>query len=121
MGKISVRSYRPRQVAFDKSGNQIKTSARHPDFQRPRYGKALSLMTLAALSVGLGLSQYIHARIQTLQSKADLLRASKSVMVEKNNSLVLLEAQISAKAQVITLAKRKLKLLEPDQGQVRRL
>jgi len=76
---------------------------------------------VVALGIGLGLTQFFHGRIVELQSRVDQLHTSNTVIVEKNNRLVAAGAQVSSKTQVVALAKRKLKLFEPDQGQVRRM
>jgi len=117
---INVRAYRPRQVILATKGKPRKNT-RSFELLSPNHCKQLGLMAVVALGIGLGLTQFFHGRIVELQSRVDQLHTSNTVIVEKNNRLVAAGAQVSSKTQVVALAKRKLKLFEPDQGQVRRM
>ena len=88
---------------------------------RPSRLAVLALMVMAALVIGLGLTHFFHIRIAELQAEVDLLQISNTVIADKNNGLVAAGAQEASKAQVVAMAKRKLKLFEPDQEQVRRI
>ena len=76
---------------------------------------------MAALVIGQGLTHFSHVKVIELQAKIDQLQTSNTIIADKNNRLVAAGAQQASKAQVVALAKRKLKLFEPDQGQVRRM
>lgn len=114
-----VRVYRPRQVMFglDKFGHKQQGLRRPAAIQYKRLG----LMMMAAIVIGLGFTQIIHVRVTDLRGKADHLQVSYSVFADENKRLMATEAQLASKTQVVELAKRKLKLFEPDQGQVRRM
>jgi len=81
----------------------------------------LGFMVVAAFAIGLVLTHVIHSRVTDLRVKADQLHASYTAFAEENNRLLAMETQLASKTQVVTLAKRKLKLYEPAQGQVRRM
>lgn len=83
--------------------------------------KQLAMMVVVALVIGLGLTQSFHVRIVELRFKIDQLQASNIAIADENNRIEAVGAQVASKAQVVALAKRKLKLFEPDHGQVRRL
>lgn len=116
---IHVYVYRPRQVILAKGSPRKKPL--HFVRLAPNQCKQLGLLLMAALVIGLGLTQFFHGRIVELQAKVDQLQTSYTVSADKNNRLVAAGAQVASKAQVVALAKRKLKLFEPDQGQVCRL
>jgi uncharacterized protein HemX len=114
-----VYFYRPRQVILEK-GNPRK-KALHFVRLAPNQRKKLGLMVMAALVIGLGLTQFLHVKIVELQAKIDQLQTSYTAIADKNNHLASADAQVDSKAQVVELAKRKLKLFKPDQGQVHRM
>ena len=116
---IHVYVYRPRQVILAKGRPRKNTL--HFACLAPHQCKQLGLMVMAALVIGLGLTQFFHVRIVALQAKVDQLQTSYTVIADKNNRLVDADAQVASKAQVVALAKRKLQLFEPDQRQVCRL
>lgn len=116
---IHVYVYRPRQVIPAKGSPRKNTL--HFVRLAPNHCKQLGLIVMAALVIGLGLTQFFHVRIVDLQAKVDQLQISYTVIADKNNRLVATDAQVASKTQVVALAKRKLKLLEPAQGQVCRL
>ena len=103
------------------------------DSDKPRYKKRgsvllsanqwvqLGFMVVAAFAIGLVLTHVIHSRVTDLRVKADQLHASYTAFAEENKRLLATEAQLASKTQVVTFAKRKLKLYEPDQSQVRRM
>lgn len=83
--------------------------------------KLLGLLALAACIGGLVLTHVIYSRVTDLRVKADQLQTSYTAIAEENKRLLAMETQLASKTQVVTLAKRKLKLYEPAQGQVRRM
>jgi uncharacterized protein HemX len=112
-----VYFYRPRQVILA-TGSPRKNTL-HLVRLAPNQRKQLGLMVLAALVIGLGLTQFFHVRIGALQAKVDQLQTSYTVLADKN--LVAADDQVASKTQIVELAKRKLKLFEPDQRQGCRL
>ncbi len=116
---IQVRVYRPRQVmlGMDKPRHKKRGSA----LLSANQCKQLGFMVVAAFAIGLVLTHVIHSRVTDLRGKADLLQTSYTGIAEENERLLATEAQLASKTQVVTLAKRKLKLYEPAQGQVRRM
>ncbi len=116
---INVFVYRPRQVILAKRSPRKNTL--HFVRLAPNQCKRLGLMVMAALVIGQGLTHFSHVKVIELQAKIDQLQTSNTIIADKNNRLVAAGAQQASKAQVVALAKRKLKLFEPDQGQVRRM
>ena len=116
---INVFVYRPSQVLLAKRSTPKNTL--HFVRLAPNQSRQLGLMVIAALVIGLGLTHFIHIRIAELGAKVDQLQISNTVIADKNNRLVAAGAQEASQAQVVAMAKRKLKLFEPDQAQVRRI
>ena len=116
---IHVRVYRPRQVmlAMDEPRHKKRGSA----LLSANQCKLLGLLAVAACIGGLALTHVIQVRVADLRAKADQLQTSFNAIAEENKRLVATEAQVASKTQVVALAKRKLKLCEPDHGQVRRM
>jgi uncharacterized protein HemX len=83
--------------------------------------KLIGMVVVVALVVGFGLTQVLHGRMVELRAKADQLQASNTAIANENIRLLAARAQVASKTQVTALAKTKLKLFEPDQGQVRRM
>lgn len=116
---INVFVYRPRQVILAKRSPRKNTL--HFVRLAPNQSRQLGMMAMAALVIGLGLTHFTHIRIVELRAKVDQLQTRNTVIADKNNRLVAAGAQEASKTQVVAMAKRKLKLFEPDQGQVRRI
>lgn len=114
-----VGVYRPRQVLL--ASDTPRHKKRGAGLLAANQCKLLGLMAMAACVIGLVLTHCIHARVTDLQAKAAQLQASYSAFADENTRLVATEGQAASKIQVVALAKRKLKLFEPDHGQVRRM
>jgi len=84
-------------------------------------GKMLAAMAGVALVLGLTLTQVFHGQMVDIQAKAGQLQARNTAIASENVRLLAARAQVASKTQVAALAKTKLKLFEPDQGQVRRM
>lgn len=116
---ISVRRYRPRQQVFAKAKSRRPNRlALHLPVEQV---KMLGVMVAAALVLGLGLTQFFHGRMADMQAGAEQLRARNTAIATENIRLLAARAQVASKTQVAALAKNKLQLFEPDQGQVRRM
>jgi uncharacterized protein HemX len=87
----------------------------------PDQSKKLGLIVAVALISGLGLTHFFHVRIVALRAKVHQLQTSNTVITDTNNRMEADGAHASSKTQVVALAQRKLKLFEPDRGQVRRM
>jgi hypothetical protein len=116
---INVRAYRPRQVTLAKEKHRKKT--RRFVLLSPDQRKQPGLMVVMALVMGLGLTQFFHVRIVELRARIDQLQTSNAVIANENNRIEAASVQLTSKTQIVALAKRKLKLFEPDHGQVRRM
>jgi len=115
----SVRTYRPRQQVFAKA--KPRKRARFAFHLPIAQGKVLAVMAASALVIGLALTQFFHGQTVAMQAGADQLRARNTAIANENVRLLAARAQVASKTQVAILARTKLKLFEPDQGQVRRM
>lgn len=116
---MRVRTYRPRQMVVTKASarKQPVIAFRLPGEQ----GKMLAAMAGVALVLGLALTQVFHGQVVDMRAKAGQLQARNTAIANENVRLLAARAQVASKTQVAALAKTKLKLFEPDQGQVRRM
>lgn len=106
---------------FADNDSRFKRIVHTVDTWTVRFGQAMSLMTIAALGIGLGLTQYLHGRISELRTSTEILKVEHGVIAENKYRLEMVEAQIGAKSQIISQAKRKLRLMEPEQWQLQQL
>lgn len=111
--------YRPRQVALTPKKSQKKVQ--NFALLSPAQCKKLGVMIVTALGIGLGMTQFFHVRMLALQAQVDQLHARNTAIAEGNNRLLTAGVQVASKTQIVALAKRKLKLFEPDKEQVRRM
>ncbi|MCL1980066.1 MAG: hypothetical protein FWG62_03195 [Proteobacteria bacterium] len=74
-----------------------------------------------ALVLGLVFTQVFHGQVADLRVKAEQLHATNTGIANENVRLLTARAQVASKTQITALAKTKLQLFEPDQGQVRRM
>jgi len=116
---INVRAYRPRQVMLAKEKPQKNTHCLV--LLPPNQRKQLGLIMAMALVIGFGLTQFFHVRIVELRARIDQLQTSNAAIANENNRIEAAGVQLTSKTQIVALAKRKLKLFEPDHGQVRRM
>ncbi|MCL2790565.1 MAG: hypothetical protein FWD79_07960 [Desulfobulbus sp.] len=78
-------------------------------------------MAGVALVLGLALTQVFRGQVVDMQAKTEQLRARNTAIANENVRLLAARAQVASKTQVAALARTKLQLFEPDQGQVRRM
>jgi len=116
---VRVRAYRPRQLALSKAKARQRSwiAFRVPGEQ----GKMLAAMAGVAVVLGLALTQVFHGQVVDMQAAAEQLRARNTAIANENVRLLAARAQVASKTQIASLAKTRLKLFEPDQGQVRRM
>jgi hypothetical protein len=115
----NVRAYRPRQIM--RANVKPEINARRASLPSPNQCKLLALMAAAALMISLGLMQYLQVRIVELRARIDQLQASNIAISRENTRIEAIGAQVASRTQVVALAKKKLKLFEPDHGQVHRM
>lgn len=116
MANVSAQSFH-----FAEHDSRLQRNIRRIDMLIAKYGQSLSLMTIAALGIGLGLTQYVHGRIAELRTTTDILQLEHGVIVENKSRLEMLAEQIGAKSLIVSQAKRKLRLVEPEQRQLQKL
>lgn len=116
---VSVRTYRPQQVASFRQERQANNrfSLRLSSVAR----RFLAVTCLAALVVGLLITQYFYGQMMDMRAQSEQLRGLHAQMYNQNVELRAHRAQLSSKDHVVAVASVKLNLFEPDQRQVRRM
>ena len=116
---VSVRTYRPRQIGSfqgtrqEKKGFSLKLSNPVRRF--------FAVTCLAALVVGLLVTQYFYGQMMEMRAQAEQLNTLNAQMYNHHMELRLQRARLSSKDHVVAVASVKLNLYEPDQRQVRRM
>ena len=117
---MHVRTYRPPQVVLSRA--KVRRRSEMSAFRLPGgQGKMLAAMAGVALVMGLALTQIFHGQMVDMQARAEQLQSRNTTIANENVRLLAARAQVASKTQVAALAKTKLKLFEPDHGQVRRM
>ena len=116
---VSVRTYRPRQQLFSKEKPRRRFRySLHLSFEQ---GKIIGIVLAIALVTSLALTQFFHGQLSSMQAQAEKLQARNNMIANENIRLLASRAQVASKTHIAALARTKLKLFEPDQGQVRRM
>lgn len=116
---VSVRTYRPRQMVSYQGNQRVK---HHFALQlSQRAGRFLAGICLAALVVGLLVTQYFYGQMMEMRTQIEQLRGLHAQMYDRNMELRTHRAQLSSKDHIVAVASVKLNLYEPDQRQVRRM
>ena len=115
---VNVRNFRQKPMSLTstrpaKPGIRISFPAEYL-----RY--LLAAVVLAAV-MGSIMSYGLHGRILGARERVQQLRAENSIVATKNVHLLAARAQLASKLQVVALAEKKLKLFEPEKGQVHRM
>lgn len=119
MPNVSVRTYRPRQMAamreeqVEQSRNPLRLSG-----ALRRFAVAACLVALVA---GLVITQLFYGQMMEMRAKAEQLQGANTRIYNQNVSLLAQRAQLSSKDRVLAVAGIRLQLFEPDQRQVRRM
>lgn len=116
---VSVRTYRPRQMATMREEQQEK--ARNPWRMSGALQRFAVVSCLVALVAGLVVTQLFYGRMMEMRAKAEKLQGTNTQIYTQNVSLLAQRAQLSSKDRVMAVAGAKLQLFEPDQRQVRRM
>lgn len=116
---MRVRTYRPCQVVLSKARTRKRSGFAF--CLSGEQGKILAVMAGVALVLGLALTQVFRGQVVDMQAKTEQLRARNTAIANENVRLLAARAQVASKTQVAALARTKLQLFEPDQGQVRRM
>ena len=117
--QVNVRVYRPRQQMLSKAAPQKRSHFAHT--LSGRQSRVIAGLLAVSLVVGLAVTQCIHGLMTTMHAKAEQVRTSNMAVADENMRLLATRAQMASRTQVVTLAKAKLNLIEPDQRQVRRM
>ena len=115
---VNIRKYKQRQKPFV-AGRQTMS----------QYGKIFSLdrirfltgVSAAAIIVGSLITYGIHGRIVHSMERVQQLRVKNAAVANENVHLLAARAQLASKTHVLALAEKKLKLFEPEKGQVHRM
>lgn len=119
MPNVSVRTYKPRQQLFSKE--KPRKRFQFPLHLSVEQGKIIGVVFAVALVISLALTQFFHGQLSSMQAQAEILQARNNTIANENIRLLASRAQVASKTHIAALAKTKLKLFEPDQGQVRRM
>jgi cell division protein FtsL len=87
----------------------------------PEVRRSLAILVVAALVVGLVVTQFFYGRMMALRADAEQLRTANVSLVGEHSRLQTLRAQLASKSHVLALAGVKLNLHEPDRTQVHRM
>lgn len=115
---VQIRNYRQRQAAC---------TSKHPWLPKVtinlRSNQMKILLGGVALAVVMGsiMTHGLYGRILASQERVQQLRAEHNVIATKNMQLLAARAQLSSRTHVLALAEKKLKLFEPEKGQVHRM
>ena len=115
---VNVRNFRQKPMSLT-SGRQLK-----PGVKIALPAESLKYLVGAivlAVFMGSIMSYGLHGRILSARERVQQLRAENSVVATKNVHLLAARAQLTSKMQVVALAEKKLKLFEPEKGQVHRM
>lgn len=118
---VSVQTYKPRQQVLLKGKGKHRRRLGFSLHLLTEQGKIIGIMVTIALVIGLVFTQFFHGQTSSMQATIEQLRAKNMAMTNKNIALLVVRAQATSKTQIVALAKMKLKLFEPGQGQVRRM
>ncbi|NLX18483.1 MAG: hypothetical protein GXY53_04260 [Desulfobulbus sp.] len=116
---VGVQTFKPRQQIFNQDRTQATSQFR--GLLSIVQTRVFAAGAVAALVLGIGITQMIQTMTNDLQQRATQLRAGNIAVADENVRLLATRAQLSSKAQVVALAGTKLHLFEPDQKQVRRM
>jgi hypothetical protein len=78
-------------------------------------------MAAIVLVAGLTITQFIHGQMVDMRSRAEKVRILNTNISNENVRLLSVRAQLASRAQIVTIAGKKLNLFEPGQGQVHRM
>ena len=119
MPNVSVRTYRPRQMAAMRE-EQVEKS-RNPLCLSGALRRFAVAACLVALVAGLVITQLFYGQMMEMRAKAEQLQGANTRIYNQNVSLLAQRAQLSSKDRVLAVAGIRLQLFEPDQRQVRRM
>lgn len=115
---VQIRNYRQRQAACTSKRQGLpKITINLRSYQMK------ILLAGAALAVVMGsiMTHGLYGRILASQERVQQLRAEHNVIATKNMQLLAARAQLTSRTHVLALAEKKLKLFEPEKGQVHRM
>ncbi len=116
---VSVRTYRPRQMASFQGTNREKS--RYSLQMSNTVRRFLAFTCLGALVVGLLVTQYFYGQMMDMRAQAEQLSSLHAQMYNHNVELRAQRAQLSSKNHVVAVASVKLNLYEPEKRQVQRM
>lgn len=115
---VQIRSYRQKQPT---STSKLRNLPKAFFSLRSHQMKILIGGVALAVVMGSIMIHGLYGRILASQERVRQLRAEHNVIATKNMQLLAMRAQLSSRAHVLALAERKLKLFEPEKGQVHRM
>lgn len=116
---VSVRTYRPRQMAASRVRQQPKS--RFHVRLSGRVWRFLAVVCLLALLAGLLVTQYFYGQMMDMRVQVEQLRDVHGRMYDQSVTLRANRAQLNSKDHIAAVAAVQLNLFTPDQRQVRRM
>lgn len=116
---IPVHTFRPRQV--DLVGQRSAMRAGSPLLMSARQWTRLAVLTVAAVVLCLGLSQFLQGKTALLAAKIEQLHLEHAELARTNMRLLATNLELSSKSSLAALTRNKVRLFDPVRGQVRRI
>ena len=115
---VQIRNYRQKQAA---STSKLRNLSPADISLRSQQMKILIGSVALAVVMGSIMTHGLYGRILASQERVQQLRAEHNVIATKNMQLLAVRAQLTSRTHVLALAEKKLKLFEPEKGQVHRM
>ena len=81
----------------------------------------LAIIVAVALVTGLAITQFFHGQVVDTKARALQLQSKNSAISNENVRLLATRAQLASKLHIVSYARAKLNLFEPEKGQVHRM
>lgn len=115
---VNVRNYRLQQAPL-RTGRKETPSLKALFSMEEQ--KTIGIVAAVILVLGLTFTQFFHGQIVDSKAKVQQLQSKNSAIANENIRLLATRAQLASKASIVSHAKVKLNLFEPEKGQVHRM
>lgn len=83
--------------------------------------RVMAIMVAVSLVAGLAITQFFHGQVVDTRARVIELQNKNATIANENVRLLATRAQLTSKTQIVSHAKTKLNLFEPEKGQVHRM
>jgi uncharacterized protein HemX len=115
---VNIRSYRLQQASLKAGRRKVFLSKISISSEAQ---KVMAIMVAIALITGLAITQFFHGHIVKTKNSVMQLQSKNAVVGNENMRLLATRAQLASKTKIVSLARVKLHLFEPEKGQVHRM